>query len=130
VKLSSWDEIGTAAGNIINAITELDSAGYHGPYSLALTPGRYNLLLRRYPNSDGTELEHIRTMVTEGVVKAPVLESGGVLLAAGKQYASIVLGQDLAVGFIGPESERLEFSITESITPYVRQPKALCLLKE
>jgi uncharacterized linocin/CFP29 family protein len=130
LKLSSWQEIGTAAEDIIKAVTALDSAGFHGPYSLALAPARYNLLLRRYPNADSSELEHIKTVVTEGVVKAPVLENGGILLATGRQYASIVLGQDMAVGFIGPASERLEFSVMESLTPYVRQPKALCLLKE
>jgi uncharacterized linocin/CFP29 family protein len=130
LKLSSWQEIGTAAEDIIKAVTALDGAGFHGPYSLALAPARYNLLLRRYPNGNASELEHIGTMATEGVVKAPVLESGGILLASGRQYASIVLGQDMSVGFIGPVSERLEFSVTESLTPYVRQPRALCLLKE
>ena len=39
VKLSAWDEVGTAAEDIINAITELDNAGFHGPYNLALAPG-------------------------------------------------------------------------------------------
>jgi len=130
LKLSSWSDIGTAAEDIIKGITALDAAGFHGPYSLALAPGRYNSLLRRYPNGNSSELEHIETMVTEGIVKAPVLESGGILLASGRQYASIVLGQDMAMGFIGPAGERLEFSISESLTPYIRQPKALCLLKE
>jgi uncharacterized linocin/CFP29 family protein len=130
LKLSSWSEIGTAADDLIKAITTLDAAGFHGPYCLALAPGRYNLLLRRYPNGNASELEHVKTIITEGVVKAPVLDSGGILLASGRQYASIVLGQDMALGFIGPVAERLEFSISESLAPYVRQPKAICLLKE
>jgi uncharacterized linocin/CFP29 family protein len=130
LKLASWGDVGAAADDIIKAITTLDGAGFHGPYCLALAPARYNLLLRRYPNGNLTELEHIKTMAAAGVVKAPVIESGGILLASGRQYASIVLGQDMSAGFIGPVSERLEFSITESLTPYVRQPKALCVLKE
>jgi uncharacterized linocin/CFP29 family protein len=130
VKLTSWGEIGAAAEDIIKAVTALDNAGFHGPYTLALAPERYNLLLRRYPSGNVTELEHIKTMATEGVVKAPAMESGGILLAHGRQYAVIVLGQDMSVGFIGPVSERLEFSVTESLTPYIKQPKALCLLKE
>jgi uncharacterized linocin/CFP29 family protein len=129
VKLSPWSEVGTAAEDIIKAVTVLDSAGFHGPYSLVLAPSRYNLLLRRYPTGNISELEHVRTIVTEGVFKAPVLESGGLLLASGRQYASIVLGQDMTVGFIGPVGERLEFSISESLTPYIRQPKALCYLE-
>jgi uncharacterized linocin/CFP29 family protein len=130
LKLTSWAEIGTAAEDIIKAVTTLDAAGFHGPYSLALAPERYNLLLRRYPTGNATELEHMKTIVTEGVVKAPVLENGGILLASGRQYAVIVVGQDMALGYIGPASERIEFSITETLTPYIKQPKALCILKE
>jgi len=68
--------------------------------------------------------------VTEGVFKAPILESGGVLLASGHQFASIVLGQDMAIGFIGPAEEKLEFSVSESLAPLIRQPRAICVLKE
>lgn len=129
VKLSAWETIGSAAGDIIQAVTRLDTQGFHGPYALALAPERYNLLLRIYPNGTTTELQHIQTMAAAGVFKAPSLEDGGVLLASGKQYASIVLGQDMTIGFVGPRSERLEFSITETVTPYIREPKAICVLK-
>lgn len=130
LKLSPWGEVGTAAEDIIKAVTALDSSGFHGPYCLALAPNRYNLLLRRYPTGNISEMEHINTMATEGVFKVPALESGGILLASGRQYASIILGQDMAVGFTGPVAERLEFSISESLTPFIRQPKAICLLKD
>jgi len=129
-QLSPWDEVGAAADDIIKAVTILDSAGFHGPYCLALAPNRYNLLLRLYPRGPFSELEHVKTMVTDGIFKAPILESGGVLLASGRQFASIVLGQDMAIGFIGPVGEKLEFSISESLAPLIRQPQAICVLKE
>jgi len=129
LELSSWEEVGTAAEDIIKAVTTLDGAGFHGPYCLALAPSRYNLLFRRYPQGNVSELEHVKAMATEGVFKAPILESGGVLLASGRQYASIVLGQDMAVGFIGPVGEKLEFSISESLALLIRQPQAICILK-
>jgi len=130
VKLSSWETIGDAAGDIIQGVTSLDYEGFHGPYALALAPNRYNMLFRIYPNGTTTELQHIQTMATAGVFKAPTLENGGVLLASGRQYASMVLGQDMSIGFVGPQSERLEFSITETVAPYIRVPKAICVLKE
>jgi len=130
VELRPWEEIGTAAEDIIKAVTTLDGAGFHGPYCLALTPSRYNLLYRRYPRGNVSELEQVQTMVTEGVFKAPILESGGVLLASGRQFAAIVLGQDMAIGFIGPVEEKLEFSISESLALLVRAPGAICVLKE
>ena len=96
---------------------------------MALAPSRYNLLFRRYPQG-GTELEHIGVAVTDGIFKAPGLDSGGVLLASGKQYASIIMGQDMSVGFIGPVGGDLEFSVSETLALMVRQPAAICVLKE
>lgn len=127
--LSSWEEVGTAASDIIQAITHLDNVGFHGPYSLALAPTRYNLLFRLYPRGKQSELEHVQTIVSEGVFKAPILESGGVLLAANVRCASIVLGQDMSIGYTGPAGDRQEFSISESLTVRIRQPGAICVLE-
>jgi uncharacterized linocin/CFP29 family protein len=130
MNLLSWDEVGTAAKGIIEAITRLDDAGFHGPYSLALAPERYNLLFRLYPQAKQSELEHLKTMVTDGIFKTPVLESGGVLLSTTAQCASVVLGQDMTVGYIGPAGANLKFTISESLTVRIRQPQAICILKE
>jgi len=129
VTLSAWEGTGAAADEIIAALTALDDAGFHGPYTLGLAPKRFNLLFRRYPQGEGTELDHLRTMVTGGIFKAPALGDGGVLLAVGRQYAEIVIGQDMTVGFIGPAAENLEFSISESLVPIVHTPEAVCVLK-
>ncbi len=128
--LSAWEEMGAAANDLIQAITALDGAGFHGPYTLALAPARYNLLFRLYDRGNRSEMEHVRTMITEGVLKAPVLESGGVLLASGRRYASIVLGQDMSIAFIGPGDSGLEFAISESLALYIRRPQAICVLKD
>jgi uncharacterized linocin/CFP29 family protein len=127
--LSSWEEVGAAANDVIRAMTQLDDAGFHGPYVLALAPQRYNLLFRLYPRGKQTELEHLRTMVSEGIYKAPILESGGVLLAANVQCASIVLGQDMNVGYVGPAGSQQEFTISESLAMRIRQPGAICVLE-
>jgi len=130
LKLSSWNSVGKAADEIIKAVTQLDDAGFHGPYSLALSPARFNLLFRRYPQGSTTELEHIREIVTSGIVKAPILAKGGVLIASGRQYLSIVLGQDMSVGFIGPAGSDLEFSVSESLALLIRQAGVICALVE
>jgi len=127
--LTKWDKVGTAADQIIDAVTKLDDAGFHGGYCMALAPPLFNLLLRRYPQGDGTELDHIRTIVSEGVIKAPVLKKGGVLLASGRQFCSLCIGQDMAVGYNGPVGDNLEFYIVESLALLVRVPEAICVLK-
>jgi uncharacterized linocin/CFP29 family protein len=129
VKLSAWKKAGEAADDIIKALTELDSSGLHGPYSLALAPARYNLLYRRYPQGNQTEMAHLQSMVTEGIFKAPILKGGGLLLASGAPFASIVLGQDMSIGFVGPVGGEFEFSVSESLAVRVRQPRAICVLQ-
>jgi uncharacterized linocin/CFP29 family protein len=129
LSLSAWKKPGEAADDIIKALTELDSSGFHGPYSLALAPHRYNLLYRRYPQGNQTELGHLQSMVTGGIFKASILKGGGVLLASGAQFATIVLGQDMSIGFIGPVAGEFEFSISESLALRVRQPGAICVLE-
>jgi len=129
VKLGSWAKVGQAAEDVIKAVSTLDAAGFHGPYCLALAPSRYNLLYRRYPQGNTTEFAHVQPIVADGILKAPALKEGGVLLASGVQFASIVIGQDMAIGFVGPSEGDLEFSISESLALHVKQPAAVCVLE-
>ena len=127
--LTKWDKVGAAADQIISAVTTLDDAGFHGPYSMALAPAQYNLLLRRHPQGDGTELDHCRTILAGDVIKATVLKKGGVVLASGRQYSSLVMGQDMSIGYNGPCEDSFEFSISESLALLIRAPESICVLK-
>ncbi len=127
--MAKWDKVGTAADQAIAAMTQLDDAGIHGPCFMALAPHAYNLLLRRYPQTDGTELDHVRSIIGGEVVKAPGLKKGGVLLASGRQYATLVFGQDMSISYIGPEGINLNFGITESFALLIRAPEAVCVLR-
>jgi uncharacterized linocin/CFP29 family protein len=129
VKLKPWKETGAAVEDIIGAVTELDDAGFHGPYALALAPKSYNLLFRRYAQGNQTELEHVRQIVTDGVVKASGLPTGGVLVDTSGPFANIVLGQDLVTSFVGPAPGEYQFSIVETLALWLRMPQAVCVLK-
>ena len=128
-KLGDWSSVGAAAEDIIAAATALDQAGFRGPYALALAPGLYNQLFRLYPQGSMTELDHINKIATDGVVKAPALQSGGVMIASGRQYASIIVGQDLAAGFLGPTEQSYEFFLSESVALRLVCPEAITVLK-
>lgn len=130
VKLSQWDDVGTAADDIIKAVTTLDKAGFHGPYTLGLSAELYNLLFRRYPQGNQTEIEHIKQLITDGIIKTPAIPSGGVLLNSGSQFAAIVLGQDLMTAYVGPSGSQYLFTVSESAAPNVLEPAALCILKK
>jgi uncharacterized linocin/CFP29 family protein len=76
-----------------------------------------------------SELEHVHQIVADGVIKASAIAGGGVLVSMGEAPASIVIGQDLMVAFIGPGPGRYEFTISETIALWLRQPEAVCILK-
>jgi uncharacterized linocin/CFP29 family protein len=128
VGVSDWSEVGAAQQDLISAVSALDDAGMHGPYALALAPKRYNLLLRRFETAAVSELDVVGSLASAGVVKAPALEDGGVLVQAGREFAHIVVGQDLSLGFIGPDGARLEFFVSESLAVRVLVPSAVCIL--
>lgn len=128
VKLEAWSEPGRAFENIMSAVNVLDERGLHGPYALALTPPLYNTLFRLYPDGGPTEMEQVKMLVTGGVIKADALNNGGVLIATGKQFLSIVLGQDLMTAFIGPDCGEFCFCIMESAVLKVSLPQAVCVI--
>ncbi|MCE5315548.1 MAG: family 1 encapsulin nanocompartment shell protein [Armatimonadota bacterium] len=128
IKLGNWEEVGTAAADIIKAVSLLDKAGFHGPYVLALATDLYNLLYRLYPQGYQVELQHVENIVGSSVIKAPGILKGGVLLASGRQFASIVVGQDMITGFVGPENDHFVFKISESLVPWIRVPASVCVL--
>lgn len=129
IKLKPWNEVGAAVEDIISAVTELDNAGFHGPYALALTSKSYNHLFRKYAQGEMTELEHIRQIATDGVIKAAGIPGGGVLIDTSGPFANIVLGQDLMTSFVGPAPGEYQFSIFETLTLWLRVPQAMCVLK-
>lgn len=123
--LGDWTTAGAAASDLISAVTALDEAGFHGPYVLGLSPRRYNQLF--YSETCWSAYQMI-SQIVRSIVKLPALKDGGILMAEGRQYASIVIGQDLSLGFVGPTRDALEFSISESLALLVREPRAIRVL--
>lgn len=128
-KIKGWNEVGKAVEDVIQAVNILDKAGFHGPYAMGLSPELYNGLFHRYPQGNTTEIEHLKELISKGIFKLGGLPAGGILAAYGRQFGSIVLGQDLTTGFTGPSADGYEFSLTESFTLRLLVPQAFCVLK-
>lgn len=131
VKLGNWaTEVGKATDDLLAAVNALDAAGFPGPYTAALAPSLYNALFLRYPNSDMLQLGHAKEIITTGLVKAPTLKTGGVVMAAGKHVASLLVGLDLTTALVGPAGTGFEFVVLESLTPRITLPEAVCVLEQ
>lgn len=128
VKLGDWEQLGQPMEDLIKATNALDAAGFPGPYTAALAPSLFNALYRRYEEAGLTQLEHARQLLASGLVKAPTLASGGVVLASLRHFASLVIGMDLTPAFVGPTPTGYQFVIMESIAPRITVPEAICVL--
>jgi uncharacterized linocin/CFP29 family protein len=119
-----WSAVEQALGDVLAAVTQLDEAGYRGPYALALAPPLYNGLFRLYPGSDISQIEHLRHLCTRGIFKAPI--EGGVLVDP--RVGALVLGQDLRAGYVRQDGVHYELYLTESIVLRVDEPRAVCTI--
>jgi len=128
--LGDWKKVGQAIEDVIQAANQLDRAGYPGPYALALASPLYNSLFRLYEDSDILQIENLRSLVTEGVFKAPVLKNSGVLIDTVSDSNQIVLGQDLVTSFSGFGEVFYEFTLSESLVPLIEVPEAICIISE
>jgi uncharacterized linocin/CFP29 family protein len=129
VRLSDWSQLGQPVEDLLKAVNALDAAGFPGPYTAALAPSLFNALYQRYTEASLTQLEHARQIITGGLVKAPTLANGGVVLAAERHFASLVLAQDMTPAFVGPTATDYEFLVVESLVPRITVPEAICVLE-
>jgi uncharacterized linocin/CFP29 family protein len=128
-KLGDWSKVGQPMEDLIKAVGTLDAAGFPGPYAAALAPGLYGELFRLYEESNVTQLQHVGQLLTAGVVKAPALTSGGVVVTAVKEFASILLAQDMIAAYVGPSGASYEFVVMESLVPRIVMPESICVLE-
>jgi uncharacterized linocin/CFP29 family protein len=117
-----WASVERALGDVLAAVTQLDDAGYRGPYALALAPPLYNGLFRLYPGSDVSQIEHLRRLCTRGIYKAPI-ESG---VLVDPRVGVLVLGQHLQPGYISQDGVHHELYLIESIVLRIDEPPAIC----
>lgn len=128
-KLADWKETGRAVNNILEAVSKLDASGFNGPYTLAMAPVLYNLLFRRYPDGTQTELEHLKQVITGGIIKSHSLTAEAVLALPQKELAAVVIGQDLTIALAGPAGRDYEFVVFESAVLRLNEPASVCVLQ-
>ena len=124
ITAGNWANLDEVIDNVIAAVNALDAKGYRGPYGLALAPGLYNNLFRRYAGSDLLQIEHLKRLCTRGIVKADIDQ--GVLIA--KEVGTIVLGQDMQINYLGPDAAHENFAVTESVVLKIDAPDAICTI--
>lgn len=99
---------------VARALRALRLAGVGGPYALLLSADLYTTVLEEtdhgYPIRD-----HLTRLVDGEILWAPALDGAILLSTRGGDY-TLHLGQDLSVGYLSHDAERVELYLEESFT--------------
>lgn len=128
VEASDWSDPAGVADDLLGALAQLDEAGRHGPYAVAVAPSWWYRLFRPFPGTSLTPHAQLSPLFEGGIVKAPALESGAVVVARDDGGPKLVLGQDAVAGFDGREGIYYRFSLFESVTLLPGGPGAVAVV--
>lgn len=124
-----WSDPARAADDLLDALARLDAAGRHGPFAAAISPGRFYQLLRPHPGSALTPYQQLLPAFAGGIVKAPALADGAVVVVRSASGPRVVVGQDLAAAYDGREGIFHRISLVESVTLLPGVPGSVALLR-
>ncbi|MGH3753947.1 MAG: family 1 encapsulin nanocompartment shell protein [Pseudonocardiaceae bacterium] len=106
----------------------LRQAGIEGPYALAIGPDGYTRVLET--TEHGYPLwEHLTKILGGDVVWAPGLDGGLVVSKRGGDFV-LDVGQDLSIGYLGHDAERVTLYLEESFSFRVTEPDAAVVLTD
>ncbi|NGQ97228.1 bacteriocin family protein [Brevibacillus sp. SYP-B805] len=128
---SDWMESGNAFADIVEARNKLLKMGHSGPYALAVSPELYSLLHRVHQGTNVLEIEHIRSLVTEGVYQTPAIQGrAGVLVSCGRHNLDLAIAEDFNTAFMEDEQMNSVFRVYECVVLRIKRPSAICTLEE
>lgn len=124
-----WSDPGRAADDLLGALARLDAAGGHGPYAAAVSPSRFYQLLRPHPGTSLTPYQQLLPAFEGGIVKAPAIRDGAIVVLRSPSGPHAVLGQELTAAYDGREGIFHRVSLVESITLLPGAPGTLAVLR-
>jgi uncharacterized linocin/CFP29 family protein len=111
-----WKDPGRAADDLLGALARLEAEGGHGPFAAAVSPARFYQLLRPHPGTALTPYQQLLPAFPGGIVKAPTLADGAVIVLRSASGPRAVVGQDLTAAYDGREGIFHRISLVESVT--------------
>jgi uncharacterized linocin/CFP29 family protein len=109
------------------AVETLKRAGVAGPYAIALGPRCYTGVIETTEHGGYPVLEHLRLIVEGPVLWAPAVDGAVVLSTRGDDF-ELIVGQDLSIGYLDHDAERVRLYLEESITFRAASPEAAVAL--
>jgi uncharacterized linocin/CFP29 family protein len=99
---------------ISKALSELRLAGVAGPYSLLLSADAYTAVSETSDHGYPIR-EHLARLLDGDIIWAPAIDGALLLSGRGGDY-ELRLGQDLSIGYLSHDAERVELYFVETFT--------------
>ncbi|HKU44484.1 MAG TPA: family 1 encapsulin nanocompartment shell protein [Polyangiales bacterium] len=110
-------------GFVSEAIEQLRISGVNGPYAIALDADSYTALAKTTGAGGYPVLQHVRRFLDGPIVWAPALRGALVLSLRGGDF-ELVVGQDVALGYLDHDLEKISLYLEESFTFRLLSPEA------
>jgi uncharacterized linocin/CFP29 family protein len=110
-------------GFVSEAIEQLRNAGVSGPYAIALDADSYTALAKTTGAGGYPVLQHVRRFLDGPIVSAPGLRGALVLSLRGGDF-ELVVGQDVSLGYLDHDREKVSLYLEESFTFRLLGPEA------
>jgi uncharacterized linocin/CFP29 family protein len=113
---------------VARGMARLQDAGVGGPYAIALGPRCYTGVVEESEMGGYPVLEHLRLILGGPVARAQAVNGAMVLSLRGGDF-EIVSGQDLSIGYLTHDTERVRLYIEESLAVRICSPEAAIWLR-
>jgi uncharacterized linocin/CFP29 family protein len=114
---------------VSEAIGKLAAAGSLEPYALVLTPELFTHLFAIHPETGRLEFALISERCKAGVFQSTALpDNHGVVVSVLPHQLDLVVGLDMACGYMGPEKMNHLLRVMETVALRIRRPSAICTL--
>lgn len=110
-------------GYVSEAIEQLRISGVNGPYAIALDADSYTALAKTTGDGGYPVLQHVRRFLDGPIVWAPALRGALVLSLRGGDF-ELVVGQDVSLGYLDHDREKVSLYLEESFTFRLLSPEA------
>jgi uncharacterized linocin/CFP29 family protein len=130
VKISNWDESGSALADAVKAVAALSEAGHYGPYAMVVSPILFGRMVRVYGNTGMLELDQVKALITGGVYYSNSISGNkAVVLATGGHNLNLAIGQDMTTSYMGAANMNHTFRVLETAALLVRRPDSICTIE-
>lgn len=122
-KVALPDDVRDYPAAVAKALNELRLAGVAGPYSLVLPDETYTEVAET-TNDGYPVLDHVSRIMGDGhIIWAPGAQQALVITERGGDY-TLQLGQDLSVGYLNHDDEKVQLYLQETMTFHVNTTEA------